>query len=308
MGTIAITCGDPSGVGPEIIGEWMGRKGKGNVEVCLIGPSLWLEKLKVGNRCSTLTVGPDDFRITPGEPSEMGAKLALEALEEAAEGCLTGRFSAVVTGPVSKERMHAVGFSFPGQTEFFAARWGGQPTMAFVGARMRLVLMTWHVPLKGIFEQLTRTNIERAVIHAVDMAYAFGAEEPRIGICGLNPHAGEGGLLGEEERDVINPVLEELRRKIPGLSSAQPADTLFHRHVNGEFDVVVALYHDQGLVAAKTLEFESTVNLTLGLPWVRTSPDHGTGFTIAGKGLASSSSFEYAVSLALRLQKLTATT
>lgn len=305
MRTIAITCGDPSGVGPEIIEEWMGRKGKDCVDVCLIGPSLWLENLDTGNRCSTLAVGPDDFRIIPGKPLEMGAKVALEALEKAAEGCRTGQFSAVVTGPVSKERMQAVGFSYPGQTEFFAARWGGQPTMAFVGARMRLVLMTWHVPLKEIFDQLTPENIERAVIRAVDMSHALGIQNPRIGICGLNPHAGEGGLLGEEEKDIINPVLEELRQKISGLSLAQPADTLFHRHMNGEFDVVVAIYHDQGLVAVKTLEFETTVNLTLGLPWLRTSPDHGTAFPIAGKGLASSSSFECAVSLARRFQKLT---
>ena len=305
MGTIAITCGDPSGVGPEIIEKWMGRRQKDCVDVCLIGPSLWLEKLDTGHRCSTLAVGPDDFRMIPGKPLEMGAKLALEALEKAAEGCRTGQFSAVVTGPVSKERMRAGGFSYPGQTEFFAARWGGQPTMAFVGARMRLVLMTWHVPLKEIFVHLTPENIERAVIHAVYMAHALGAQKPRIGICGLNPHAGEGGLLGEEEKDIINPVLEELRRKTPGLSLAEPADTLFHRHLNGEFDVVVAIYHDQGLVAVKTLEFETTVNLTLGLPWLRTSPDHGTAFPIAGKGLASSSSFECAVSLARSFQKLT---
>ncbi len=301
MGKMAITCGDPAGVGPEIIEDWLGRKGNDMADVCLVGPSPWLERVSSENKSSKLSVGPDDFRMTPGEPTEAGARLALEALEAAAEGCRVGRFSCVVTGPVSKEQMHAVGFPFPGQTEFFASRWGGRPTMAFAGARMKVVLMTWHIPLKNIFEQLTPENIRRAVVQAEELARTLGVGEPRIGVCGLNPHAGEGGLLGDEERSLINPVLDDLRSVFPRVSTAQPADTLFHRHMKGEFDVVVALYHDQGLVAAKTLEFDSTVNLTLGLPWVRTSPDHGTGFSIAGKGVASSSSLECAVSLARKI-------
>jgi 4-hydroxythreonine-4-phosphate dehydrogenase len=244
-----------------------------------------------------------NFQAKPGEPSVAGARLALAAMERAAAGTLSGEFSGVVTGPVSKSWLQKTGYTFPGQTEFFAARWGGEPTMAFCGGKLRVVLLTWHIPLREVAGQLTESNIARAVRAADELARAEGMVAPRIGVCGLNPHAGEGGLLGSEERDVIDPILAKLREGFPGLSRCEAGDTLFGRALRGEFDVVIALYHDQGLAPLKTVDFDEAVNVTLGLSRVRTSPDHGTAFGIAGKGLASAASFTNAVTVARRLIK-----
>jgi 4-hydroxythreonine-4-phosphate dehydrogenase len=281
--------------------------------------------------------------------------VAWAALERAAAGCKAGEFSGVVTGPVSKQRLAAIGWPFPGQTEFFAGRWGGEPTMAFCGERLRVTLLTWHIPLAAVAGRLRAGEFARAISAADELARAFpGAAQdvthsrsqggrdvpparprtarrltpcgfqpravptmaeravpaanlqtkpaaPRIGVCGLNPHAGEGGLIGREEIEVIDPILDALRPRHPGLSKALPADTLFLRHLRGEFDVVVALYHDQGLAPLKAVEFDRAVNATLGLPFVRTSPDHGTAFDIAGKGRADPGSFISAVAAARRL-------
>ena len=229
--------------------------------------------------------------------------MADEALRAAAAAAMAGRVAGVVTGPVAKSWMARVGWRFPGQTEFFAAEWGGEPVMAFAGGRLRVVLATWHIPFAEVPAALTAPVLERAVAAAAELcaATAAGAGEgaaPRIGVCGLNPHAGEDGLLGLEEREHIDPVLDALRPRFPGLSRALPGDTVFGRQLRDEFDVVVALYHDQGLAPLKTLDFDEAVNITLGLPWVRTSPDHGTGFGIAGRGAASGTSFANAVRLA----------
>jgi 4-hydroxythreonine-4-phosphate dehydrogenase len=246
-------------------------------------------------------VGDVGFSATLGQPSVEGARMALLAMERAAAGTLSGEFSGVVTGPVSKSWLQKAGYAFPGQTEFFAARWGGEPTMAFCGGRLRVVLLTWHIPLREVAGQLTEVNIARAVYAADELARAEGVAAPRIGVCGLNPHAGEDGLLGSEERDVIDPILAMLRGEFPGLSRCEAGDTLFARSLRGEFDVVIALYHDQGLAPLKTVDFDESVNVTLGLPHVRTSPDHGTAFGIAGKGIASATSFTNAVTVARRL-------
>jgi len=236
-----------------------------------------------------------------GEAGPAGAKIALEALEVVAAGCKTGKFSAAVTGPVSKSWLQKAGFVFPGQTEFFAARWGGEPTMAFAGGKLRVVLATWHIPLTEVARALDEKTLARAVAQASHLAQALGAKSPRIAVCGLNPHAGEEGLLGSDERDRLNPWLDKLRGKFPGVSKCEPGDTVFWRQLRGEFDVVVALYHDQGLAPLKTVDFDESVNITLGLPWVRTSPDHGTAFTLAGQGKASWKSFANAVKLARQL-------
>ncbi len=217
------------------------------------------------------------------------------------DGCASGEFCGVVTGPVSKGALARIGYAFPGQTEFFAARWGGDPVMAFCGGRLRVVLATWHVPLCAVPQQLGPQVLRRTVAAADLLGNAEGMACPRIGVCGLNPHAGEGGLLGDEERDFLNPALDTLRLDYPGLSGCEPSDTLFARALRGEFDVVVALYHDQGLAPLKVIDFDEAVNVTLGLPHVRTSPDHGTAFGIAGKGVARGKSFANAVKVARRL-------
>jgi len=245
----------------------------------------------------------EDVQIRPGRPDEASARAALAAMEKAARGCSEGRYAAVVTGPISKARCAAAGFPFPGQTEFFAARWGGRPTMAFAGERLLLTLATWHLPLAAVPQAVTDEAFTLAVERADWLRRRLERPGP-IGVCALNPHAGEGGLLGTEERDRLDPLLERLGRRIPGIASGcQPADTLFARAARGEFSAVAALYHDQGLGPLKALEFETAVNLTLGLPYVRTSPDHGTAFGIAGRGTASLASFKRAILLADRLAR-----
>jgi 4-hydroxythreonine-4-phosphate dehydrogenase len=175
--------------------------------------------------------------------------------------------------------------------------------MAFTGGKLRVLLATWHIPLRDVPAQLTRAALARAVRHADWLARAEGCTAPRIAVCGLNPHAGEEGVLGREEIDTLNPWLDELRREFPGVSACLPGDTVFARMLRGEFDAIVAQYHDQGLAPLKAVDFDASVNCTLGLPFIRTSPDHGTAFGIAGQGLAESSSFANAVRVAVRLAK-----
>lgn len=295
---LAVTCGDPAGVGPEVIAAWLAAHPGEAAQVAVIGPARWLETLPAA--LQKIPVGAEDFVAVPGQPDGAGALVAWAAMERAAAGCAAGEFAGVVTGPVSKARLAAIGYEFPGQTEFFAARWGGEPVMAFCGGRLRVVLATWHVPLVEVPQLLGPRLLQRTVAAADELARSEGIPAPRIGVCGLNPHAGEDGRLGEEERDFLNPCLAKMQPAYPGLSLCQPADTLFARALNGEFDVVIALYHDQGLAPLKTVDFDEAVNLTLGLPFVRTSPDHGTGFAIAGRGRASPRSFANAVAVARR--------
>jgi 4-hydroxythreonine-4-phosphate dehydrogenase len=296
---LAITCGDPAGVGPEIIAAWLAAHQAEAGEAAVIGPARWLETLDTA--AERIAVGLEEFTATPGQPSGEGALVAWAAMERAAGGCKRGEFSGVVTGPVSKAELARIGYSFPGQTEFFAARWGGDPVMAFCGGRLRVVLATWHVPLYEVARWLGPHLLHRTIAAADRLCRAEGVAAPRIGVCGLNPHAGEGGLIGYEERDFLDPALDHLRAEFPGLSRCEPGDTLFARALRGEFDVVVALYHDQGLAPLKVIDFDEAVNVTLGLPHVRTSPDHGTAFGIAGKGIARATSFANAVTVARRL-------
>lgn len=299
MAPLAITCGDPAGVGPEIISAWLAAHPAADVAV--IGPARWLATLPSGG--TRIAVGAADFAAVPGKPDDAGARVAWDAMVRAAAGARSGEFSAVVTGPVSKERLAAVGYPFPGQTEFFADRWGGEPVMCFCGGRLKVALATWHIPLCEVPQALGPQLLHRTVAAADQLARAEGVTAPRIGVCGLNPHAGEGGLLGAEEKDFLDPALVKLQAEFPGLSLCQPADTLFARALRGEFDVVVALYHDQGLAPLKVIDFDAAVNVTLGLPFVRTSPDHGTAFGIAGQGKASPTSFANAVAVARRLAR-----
>jgi 4-hydroxythreonine-4-phosphate dehydrogenase len=296
---LALTCGDPAGVGPEIIAAWLRANRKAAREVAVIGPARWLKTL--ATTAEKIAVGLAAFAAKPGRPTGEGALVAWAAMERAAAGCQQGEFCGVVTGPVSKAELAAIGYKFPGQTEFFAARWGGNPVMAFCGGRLRVVLATWHVPLHEVARLLGPHLLHRAIAAADTLCRAEGIGSPRIGVCGLNPHAGEGGLIGYEERDFINPALDHLRIEFPGLSRCEPGDTLFARALRDEFDVVIALYHDQGLAPLKVIDFDPAVNVTLGLPHVRTSPDHGTAFGIAGKGRARPTSFANAVIVARRL-------
>ena len=303
-GKLAFTCGDPAGLGPEIIASWLSAHPADAAGVTVIGPARWLETLPTP--AGKIAVGLDEFAATPGRPDGEGSLVAWAAMERAASGCKSGEFTGVVTGPVSKAGLAKIGYAFPGQTEFFAARWGGDPVMAFCGGKLRVVLATWHVPLHQVAGLLGPHLLHRTIAAADQLARTDGITEPRIGVCGLNPHAGEDGLLGYEEKDFLNPSLQTLRAEFPGLTLCQPGDTLFARALHGEFHVVVALYHDQGLAPLKAIDFDEAVNVTLGLPFVRTSPDHGTAFGIAGQGKASPRSFGNAVTVARRLLKFRA--
>ncbi len=286
-------------MGPEIIATWLAAHPEEARHITVLGPARWLETLP--GAAQKIPIGLDDFAATMGQPDGDGALVAWGAMERAAEGCLRGEFSGVVTGPISKERLARIGYPYPGQTEFFAARWGGEPVMAFCGGKLRVVLATWHVPLVHVAQLLGPHLLQRAVVAAATLCQAEGIAQPRIGVCGLNPHAGEAGLLGSEEIQLLNPALDKLRGDHPRLSRCEPGDTLFARALRGEFDVVIALYHDQGLAPLKVIDFDEAVNVTLGLPHVRTSPDHGTAFGIAGKGVARATSFANAVTVARRL-------
>lgn len=301
---VALTSGDPAGVGPEVALQAIRELGPEAAGLHVLGPAEWVAQARQSG-CSGEVVGPPDAAVRPGAPNRSSAEIALAALERGAAGCRDGDFAAVVTGPVAKAALQEVGFVFPGQTEFFAHRWGGEPVMAFAGGRLRVVLATWHLPLAAVPSALDRACLARAIRAADELGRRLVGRNPRIGVCGLNPHAGEGGILGTEERDVIDPILDDLRAEFPALSRTQPGDTVFFRALDGEFDVVVALYHDQGLGPVKTLEFDAAVNVTLGLPWVRTSPDHGTGFGIAGKGVARHASMANAIHLARQLMEST---
>lgn len=296
---LAFTCGDPAGVGPEIIAAWLATHHDEAADVAVIGPARWLEALDT--RAEQIAVGLEAYAAMPGQSDGEGALVAWAAMERAAAGCRAGEFAGVVTGPVSKDRLARIGYPYPGQTEFFAARWGGEPVMAFCGGKLRVALATWHIPLRDVPRAIDEAVLRRTVAAADLLARADGIAKPRIGVCGLNPHAGEAGLLGNEERDAIDPALDRIRQDFPALSRCEPGDTLFARTLRGEFDVVIALYHDQGLAPLKLVDFEEAVNVSLGLKHVRTSPDHGTAFGIAGKGVARATSFTNAVAVARRL-------
>ena len=300
---IAITCGDPAGVGPEIVAEWALAHPRSAGHATLVGPESWLATLAGRTKAALVAVGNERFRAVPGRPSVAGAQVALAALEVAAQGCVDGDFDAVVTAPVSKEWIAKVSPGFVGHTEFFAERWGGDPTMMFAGGRLRMALATWHVPLQTVSRELTPEKLERAVRRADWLCRAEGIAAPRIAVCGINPHAGEHGLLGEEEERWMKPLLRRLRRSLPGVSEPLPGDTVFVRALKGEFDATVAAYHDQGLAPLKAVDFDRSVNITLGLPHLRTSPDHGTAFGIAGQGRADGRSFAAAIRMAERLAR-----
>jgi len=294
---IAITGGDPAGIGPEVVEAWWSMDTGDRDDYTFVGPPDWLARLNAIRAIRGVEIGRTG--ATPGRPNLESARTAFSCLESVAEGCLQGSYSGVVTAPVSKSWLARAGFPHPGQTEFFAKRWGGDPTMAFAGGRMRVALVTWHIPLSEVPRAISHDSLTRTIRHAAILARATAElSEPRIGVCGLNPHAGENGVLGSEEKNSIDPILSEMQLEFPGLSECLPADTLFLRHLEGEFDVVVALYHDQGLGPLKTVDFDSSVNVTLGLPYVRTSPDHGTAFALAGHREASPKSFCNSVQLA----------
>jgi 4-hydroxythreonine-4-phosphate dehydrogenase len=281
---IGITVGDPSGVGPELVAEVL-RHPVGGIRLEVIG---------------------DPSPRTPGKPDREGALRAIGSLEESVARAKEGKLAAVVTGPVNKKQLHAAGFDFPGQTEFFAARAGvGNFAMLLTGGPLTVALVTAHVPLREVATLLTTAEIVRVGGLLSEFLLRRGITAPRIAVSGLNPHAGEEGDLGDEEGRLISPAIPLLGALHPRSSFSGPysPDTVFWRAANGEFDAVLCMYHDQGLIPLKLLGFHDGVNVTLGLPFIRTSPDHGTAYEIAGTGKARAESFLSAIRLAAELVK-----
>ena len=243
-----------------------------------------------------------DGPYRPGAPDSDGARLALASLEGAAALTAAGETGAVVTGPIAKSRLAEVGFDFPGQTEFVAAACGAaaeDAVMMLAGPSLRTVPITVHCPISEVPRRLSADLIvRRARIVARAMRQDFGIDAPRLAICGLNPHAGESGRMGREEIELIAPAIETLRAEGIDATGPHPADTLFAPHKRGTYDVAIAMYHDQALIPLKALDFDRGVNVTLGLPIVRTSPDHGTAFDIAGKGVADPGAMIAAIRMA----------
>jgi 4-hydroxythreonine-4-phosphate dehydrogenase len=283
---IGITLGDPAGIGPEIVRAALdsGRLTDCPAEFVIIG---------------------DPVICRPGKPTQETARAAAAALEQAVAMARVGDISAVVTGPIHKARMYEIGFEFPGQTEFFAGRCGIENfAMLLTGGGLSVALVTTHIPLRRVPEVLSRQEIVRVGLLLRDFLARRVLHTPRIAVAGLNPHAGESGALGREEEEIIQPAVEELQ-KACGESAVVDGpfspDTIFYRAVNGEWDGVLCMYHDQGLIPLKLHAFHEGVNVTLGLPFPRTSPDHGTAFEIAGKGIARPDSMIAALRLAAEL-------
>jgi 4-hydroxythreonine-4-phosphate dehydrogenase len=281
---VGITLGDPAGIGPEIARAAIdsGRLPQG-VEYQCIGES-------VGS--------------VPGKPTPESARAAWAALEQGAQLVRTGEINAIVTGPIHKARMAEVGFAFPGQTEFFAAR--AEITnfaMLLTAGKITVALVTTHIPLREVSHALTTSEIVRVGKLVTNFLWCRGNRRPRIAVAGLNPHAGESGKLGREEFDTIAPAIEQLRLAETKAEFHGPIspDTLFFHLVRGQWDAALCMYHDQGLIPLKLHGFDIGVNVTLGLPFPRTSPDHGTAFDIAGKNMARPDSMIAAINLAVEL-------
>lgn len=315
---LAVSMGDPAGVGPEIIGKaWAAR------ELHMLGPFFAVGNLRaitaVWDGPTVMVSDPNEVAsafdkglpvlptgetraVRPGEPDVHGARSALQALELAAGLARSGAASGLVTGPVSKKQLYDIGFTYPGQTEFVAERCGvsrENAVMMLAGPTLRVVPITTHVPLRDVPNLLSvELIVAKARATARGLKRSFGIVAPRLAFAGLNPHAGEGGAIGTEEIEFLVPAIEQL--KVEGIDAVGPfaADTMFHPRARANYDVALCLYHDQALIPIKTLHFDEGVNMTLGLPIVRTSPDHGTAFGIAGRNEAEPGAMIAAIRMA----------
>ena len=307
LAPLAVSIGDPAGIGPEIVAAaWAARHAERLPPFFAIGDRRAVEAVWKGpietlaspgdaaaafERALPLVQVDDPGEIVPGDPNLAGARCALDSLEIAVGLARNGFAGGIVTGPVSKVQLYNIGFNYPGQTEFVAERCGisaNNAVMMLAGPTLRTIPVTVHAPLADVPRRLTTDLIvARGRIAARALARDFGIERPRLVVAGLNPHAGESGTLGREELDIIRPAVEILLAEGIDVRGPLSADTMFHAAARAEYDVALCMYHDQALIPLKTLHFDDGVNVTLGLPLVRTSPDHGTAFGIAGKGIAS---------------------
>jgi 4-hydroxythreonine-4-phosphate dehydrogenase len=288
---IAVTSGEPAGIGPDICLALAGRGAAARVAAGA-APSGALEVLH----------RPAAAPVVPGRLDPQNSRYVLALLDTAVDGCLAGRFDALVTAPVQKSVINDAGIPFTGHTEYLAARAGREVVMMLVGGGLRVALATTHLALAEVARAITPAGLERTLrIVAAELRSRFGLERPRILVAGLNPHAGEAGYLGREEIEVIGPVIRKLAAEGLSVRGPLPADTLFTPGALRDADCVVAMYHDQGLPVLKHAAFGRGVNVTLGLPFVRTSVDHGTALDVAGTGNADPSSLLEAVDAAVEM-------
>jgi len=318
---LIITAGEPAGIGPELCLALAHRDPPAEIVVAADPEVLRARAEAIGMQVRIHTVsgeapfeaeaGPGTLRVlatplsripAPGRPDPDNAAGLLDGLRLAVAGCLDGRFDGLVTGPLQKSTINEAGIPFSGHTEFLASLTGAvSPVMLLVAGELRVALATTHLPLRAVPDALTRDGLHRVLTVLLgDLREKFGIESPEIVVCGLNPHAGEGGHLGSEDRDIIAPVVEMLARAGHRVRGPLPADTAF-TPAAGHADAVLAMYHDQGLPVLKHAGFGHSVNVTLGLPIVRTSVDHGTALDIAGSGKADPGSLVAAIELAAGL-------
>ncbi len=329
---LALTLGEPAGIGPDItLAAWLKRRELALPPFYVSGdPELLAQRAKVlGLDVPVASVAPRAAVATftealpvsncglpatasPGRPDATSAAVAIAAIREAVADVAAGRAAAVVTNPIAKSVLTRAGFAHPGHTEFLAELAGKQsgttlrPVMMLWSPELAVVPVTIHQALRDAITTLsTDLIVDTCRIAAADLRQRFGLPTPRLALAGLNPHAGEDGTMGDEEKTIIAPALERLRADGIAVSGPFPADTLFHAAARKTYDCAVCMYHDQALIPIKTLAFDSAVNVTLGLPFVRTSPDHGTAFDIAGTGRANPASLIEALRLAARLARVT---
>ena len=317
---IAVTPGEPAGVGPDLILALAAEDWDAEL-IVVADPELLTTRAALLKRSVKLDMfepdrAPEAHRngrlkllpvaletsAYPGTLNPSNGRYVLETLHTAARGCVQKQFSAMVTGPVHKSVINDAGVPFSGHTEFLAELTGGDPVMLLTTDNLRVALATTHLPLADVSEAITPARLQRVIrVLDHDLRKRFNLPSPRISVCGLNPHAGEGGHLGREEIEIISPTLEHLRGEGINLRGPLPADTLFTPQNLEHTDAVLAMYHDQGLPVLKYVGFGAAVNVTLGLPIIRTSVDHGTALELAGTGKANAGSLRAAIKLAIRL-------
>ena len=318
---VVITPGEPAGIGPDLVVQLAQRSWPVELVICADASVLearaktlnlpltllpyQAENAPLPQQAGTLTLLPVPLRtpVVPGQLSTENGHYVVETLARACDGCLSGEFAALITGPVHKGVINDAGVAFTGHTEFFEARsHSAKVVMMLATEELRVALATTHLPIKAVSDAITPDLLREviAILHH-DLRTKFGIADPHVLVCGLNPHAGEGGHMGTEEIDTIIPVLDEMRAQGMNLSGPLPADTLFQPKYLDHADAVLAMYHDQGLPVLKYQGFGRGANITLGLPFIRTSVDHGTALDLAGQGKADVGSFITALNLAIKM-------
>jgi len=311
---VVFSTGDPHGIGPEVILKALPRfLTSQTIHPIIFGDAKYLKKLRrdLGlsrdlDQVEIITVAHYDYPPAWGKLEVNAGHFALQCLRCAVEYCRDNSFPLLVTGPINKKATHLAGSANPGQTEAVASFFpGSEPVMTFFSDRLRVLLLTVHIPLREVPSALHPDELVRKTEVFIEALRSIGIPQPRLALCGLNPHASEEGLFGEEEQTILKPAVHILNQTHGSetVTGPFPADTIFRRALANEFDGVIALYHDQGLIPLKLVAFDSAVNVTLGLPLLRTSPDHGTAFEIAGLGVADERSMSAAIEWGIRLAK-----